>query len=837
GSIDEDTTNNATADNDAFIPNSAPVAVNDSYVIAEDGTLAVGAAAGVLHNDTDVDLNLLTASLVTSVAHGTLSFNADGSFVYTPVANYFGSDSFTYRASDGTAQSAVATVALMVTAVNDAPTLDQPANLAVQWTAGPQTVTLSGISAGPGETDPLSVTVVSGAPGSVVASAVTYGGGSTATFTLAPVSPQQGVVPVTVSVGDGTATTVRTFTMTVNAPPFYLTRIYPATGPSAGGTHIRLFGAGFTLPAPAVGASARVAAAVAPTVLINGIPAPTVVVESDGVVSAVTPALPAGQPLDVQLILPGGTGQLVRAYTPFERPAPNEPTEPTQPGDPSQPTTPADPTNPMDRTAPTLDSDGDGIPDVWETFYGLDPFDPADAGSDPDGDGTSNLNEFVQNTHPEGRQARFFAEGNAQTPFRTWVNFYNPTPIEAAINVTFYLDDASVVKHLVKSPAGARLTVDSATIPGLQGHAFGMRIEADEAVVINRTITWNDQGVGATAERAVELSPTWYFAEGATHQDLQTFLLFANPSDADIVAQVEYLVSAAGQSVVRSHVVPAHSRVTVWVNQEGPEFENQGFGTVVRASAPLVAERATYIVHGSSFDAGETSVGTPQPSKDWYFAEGSSGPFFDAFLLLANPSDQTAEVQVRYLADHGETVVRTHTVGPKSRVTVPLNEEASWDGWTGLGMHVTSTNDVAIVAERAMWWSTDEDATWEEGHGSAGLTAPATSFAVGDGIAGGAQGASTYLLMANPGNTDALVRVTLGFEDGTAPVAQDIVVAAGRRLTMDVAASFPDANGRRFSARVDSSNQVPIVVEQSIYWSLGSDQWKTGVSLPATRLQ
>ncbi len=61
--------------------------------------------------------------LVTGPSHGTLTLNADGSFSYTPAANFNGSDSFTYRASDGTLTSNVATVTLTVTAVNDAPTV------------------------------------------------------------------------------------------------------------------------------------------------------------------------------------------------------------------------------------------------------------------------------------------------------------------------------------------------------------------------------------------------------------------------------------------------------------------------------------------------------------------------------------------------------------------------------------------------------------------------------------------------------------------------------------------------------------------------------------------
>src|SRR4029078_8996324 len=89
--------------------NEAPVAVADSYSVNEDATLTV-AAAGVLTNDTDAEGNALTAVLVTDVAHGTLSLKPNGSFTYTPTANYSGSDSFTYKANDGTADSNTVTV-------------------------------------------------------------------------------------------------------------------------------------------------------------------------------------------------------------------------------------------------------------------------------------------------------------------------------------------------------------------------------------------------------------------------------------------------------------------------------------------------------------------------------------------------------------------------------------------------------------------------------------------------------------------------------------------------------------------------------------------------------
>jgi len=101
-------------------PNPAPVAVNDSYSTNEDTTLNV-AAPGVLSNDTDADP--ITAVLSATVSHGSLTLNSNGSFSYTPAANWFGADTFTYRAYDGISYSNTATVTINVNQrCDDAPT-------------------------------------------------------------------------------------------------------------------------------------------------------------------------------------------------------------------------------------------------------------------------------------------------------------------------------------------------------------------------------------------------------------------------------------------------------------------------------------------------------------------------------------------------------------------------------------------------------------------------------------------------------------------------------------------------------------------------------------------
>ena len=101
--------------------NDLPVALNDVYLTIEDTPLVVAAAAGVLANDSGLGDGGITLSVLGAAVGGTVVVNNDGSFTFTPTANFNGPASFTYQVADADGDLATATVDIAVAAVNDDP--------------------------------------------------------------------------------------------------------------------------------------------------------------------------------------------------------------------------------------------------------------------------------------------------------------------------------------------------------------------------------------------------------------------------------------------------------------------------------------------------------------------------------------------------------------------------------------------------------------------------------------------------------------------------------------------------------------------------------------------
>ena len=142
----------------------------------------------------------------------------------SPAANLSGTATITVTVDDGSGGLTSDTFVVTVTAVNDAPTLNPIASIpSLPNGSGAQAISLTGITAGGGESQTLTVTAVSSNPAVIPNPSVTYTSpGSTGSLSFTPIAGQAGTVTITVTVTDngGTAnggvnTITRTFTVTV----------------------------------------------------------------------------------------------------------------------------------------------------------------------------------------------------------------------------------------------------------------------------------------------------------------------------------------------------------------------------------------------------------------------------------------------------------------------------------------------------------------------------------------------------------------------------------------------------------------------------------------------
>ena len=477
-----------------------------------------------------------------------------------------------------------------------------------------------------------------------------------------------------------------------------------------------------------------------------------------------------------------------------------------------------------------LDADDDTMDDRWETLFGV-----TDPAADPDGDGQTNAQEEDAGTHPNAQIRRFLAEGATGTFFRTKIALANPDPTQdATAVVTFQRGDGVRVRRPFTLPAGRSMAISAGAVVGLEAADISTTVESSRFVGVERAMTWGTTGAiyGSHAETATAApSPTWFLAEGSTVLEFNLFYLLQNPQASTTSATVRFLLPS-GTTITRSYSLPPGSRTTIYVN------EIQGLGETdvsgeVTASAPIVVERAMYRnLSGQPFGLGHDSMGVTATATSWFLAEGATGPFFDLYLLIANPGSTSATVRADYARPDGSVVTQTYTVRANSRFSVYVDSIPGLES-TSVATTLTSTNGVPVVAERAMYWP-GGFFDYYEGHSSAGSTTTALDWVVSGGENGGAEGAQTFVLIANTANSPGEATITVlpdrGFL-GPVPAPVTVALPASSRTTVPVTSLTGT-----FGIRVASTGgaPVPLVVESAVYRTTGGVIWSAGSNSLAT---
>jgi hypothetical protein len=438
-----------------------------------------------------------------------------------------------------------------------------------------------------------------------------------------------------------------------------------------------------------------------------------------------------------------------------------------------------------------------------------------------------------------------FAEGATGPLMDTYLLIANPSSTLVPTEIRFFPEATPPFAMPLELPPRARVTLKLDDLPGLEQAVFAWEVRSPtgRALAVERAVYFamDDTGrpaaahvvAGVTPEIVLPRHPVSFYhtrtdftlAEGTNRGPFQTYLLLGNPSAYDATITLRFL--REGLPVVERTVTIPPGRTTL-DTAAMPELDEASFAIHVYADARIMAERAQYLRgEGGQLVGGLASQGQSQSlfsnrsdPNHRYFAEGATTGSFRTYLLLTNQTRDVVIPSVSYHTATGHVIVRTHPLAPGARISIDV---ASQDPELANTTFWIET-DGPVSVERSMYWERAGDGTWTEGHLSSGTDAPRTFWLFAEGATGGAWGAQTYLLLANPGAIDSVVTVTYLRGVGH-PVERSYVVPARQRLTVAVQ-DDPGLVQAEFGMVVTSTQ--PVVAERSLYWTFGGPSFVGG---------
>ncbi|MBN1290088.1 MAG: hypothetical protein JXA49_10690 [Actinobacteria bacterium] len=340
-------------------------------------------------------------------------------------------------------------------------------------------------------------------------------------------------------------------------------------------------------------------------------------------------------------------------------------------------------------------------------------------------------------------------------------------------------------------------------------------IETYRGKLIGTTL---NAGAGGQVWTTPILSSIWFFAEGTTRNNLNDgsydeWLCIQNPgaNDADVI--ITYMFSD-GTTQTQNVLVVKESRKTISVNDA--IGAGKDVSTIVESNWPILVERPMYFSYRGKWPGGHIVMGVNQPRDNWFFAEGTTrnnqnDGSYEEWLCLQNPTAADAVVDVTYMLETGDTVIKQYDVGATSRRTIDVNLDVGANHDVSIALNSSQP----IVAERPMYFNYRDK--WTGGHNVVGAPGPARTFYFAEGttrdnVTDGAF--EEWICIQNPGLAEATVNITY-WTANAGTQTQTVTVGATSRQTVDVKL--------RLGADVDTSFKVdsdePILVERPMYFN------------------
>ncbi|MBA2450292.1 MAG: hypothetical protein H0V51_19940 [Chloroflexi bacterium] len=213
-------------------------------------------------------------------------------------------------------------------------------------------------------------------------------------------------------------------------------------------------------------------------------------------------------------------------------------------------------------------------------------------------------------TGPEaGARAWDFAEGSTRQPYATYFIVFNPNPEPTDVRLLFRLDGGVTRKHRLSLPPFGRLAIDPREI--VPAADFATSIVADRPIVAERSYSSSGDGLfgalGYTPTADRRNSRTWYFADGNTGGQTETFFVLANLSDRSAEVRASFFADD-GKSRDHAMTIPAGGRLSIRANDLVSE---RAFASRFLADRDIAVERTVYFGGRGGFTSFGAGAGRP----------------------------------------------------------------------------------------------------------------------------------------------------------------------------------------------------------------------------------
>ena len=286
----------------------------------------------------------------------------------------------------------------------------------------------------------------------------------------------------------------------------------------------------------------------------------------------------------------------------------------------------------------------------------------------------------------------------------------NPGDTEITASVNYLSDVAAEVQNILVAPR-SRLEVDL-----LRGRTVGVVVPVVEIIgsvgTVEQELTYAAGDV--TSQCVSQTSSSWYFADGFTAEGSTQRLVLTNPFPESAVVNVAYTTQAGRRTPasLQGIILAPRSSRSISLADAGAQNEARIAVEVLATTGQIIASRMQHYL-GAGRLGYSTTVGVSSGLREWWFTSGRTGPLVSEQLIVFNPSDRPAQVNVSFFGEgitNGLEPDETSTAAsPSTAVEIPAGEivAINTDSIADLpkgdhAMVVAVLNNVPVVVEHVL---------------------------------------------------------------------------------------------------------------------------------------